>query len=327
MSSTDSLTFGAGQVPHSSYNFFGVHIRTQNDSAFLITRDRNNNIVSFSLDNKQSDVLLPANSIIGDYSAATIIRDTMFVFDGDSLCLHVFRFTDNRLTKCAIKDFSKTIDRKVNVPDLAYVASIEVLDHTLWTPYRIWDAGKYWMDSTTFLGVSYSLDADTLNKLQKWWRRPDDYAKGYFRNTTGFLRRVNDSICLMGYSYIDSLTLINYKTGKMVKTTCFNPCSRFMHYDWKLSEDLGYSRWYDATLEENINILEGEDRILVIKRLSKKEIKELSVYEYYYLDNSLQLLKHGRFTHAVAEQYCFPYQHGFLLFDDKRLKAWYYDKQ
>lgn len=323
------LSFSQPVLTLDKVHRFGIHLYTDKDSNYLLTMDREKNIVLQSLSNSTKLTLSSLDfHQTGQLLPSRLVHDSLFVMDFDSNNLYLFRVTPGKLVRLKKIHYGEVFDNwSESGFDTQHYEPFEVFNNTGYFPYRINVSGTNFTDTTTHIGIPLLDSVVNRNKIQRWLPAPTEYRKETVRNPHIFLKKMDDSICLEGFGFVDTLHLYNYHTGLPVKKISFNKCSQFRKFKPKQVYDLAYVRWHDATTEENTKILVNKNRILLIKRLRRNEITDTAKYEYYYFDKDLNLLKHNLFEHSIREEHCFVYKDGFLLFDNKLMKAYYYGTQ
>lgn len=144
---------------------------------------------------------------------------------------------------------------------------------------------------------------------------------------TFFLKPYNDSLLLYGFSAYDSLYLYNLNSNSIIKRTKFSTVSAYKDFDRSKVTDLAYTRKFEITDEKNVTILINKtiNRILIIKRIAKKNSKEKNEYEYYLLDSNLKILTFNKFNQKINPYISMPFKNGFLISDSLKMNGYYYE--
>lgn len=321
------LSFLPDEIPKNNRdNYFDIHLYSGNSGYGLVSMNENRDILFYSFEKKKS-VTLPINKYFPNSKTlpANLIRDTLFLIDYDNKYLLQFKIKYDSVLFIKKYKLHECLNLDKYFLDPQYFDIMQIMNGDVYFSYGSLFKNNYYRDIFSYFKIPIAqLDKCESISAIKCFPTANAYRKGRFRNNFSFLREINDSICVYGFAFVDSLYLWNYNRLKLSKGVLFNKNSKFRKFQWKKIYDLGYVRWYDATTEENIKILSVNNKILLIKRVARNNLFDQPQYEYYLFDNMLNIITHNQFEHTINEKYCFEYENGFLIFDKNLLHAYYY---
>ncbi len=195
------------------------------------------------------------------------------------------------------------------------------------SPKVIFNYGSLRNERTGYLDKENNLIV--LDPAKKTFQKIGFYPKEFFKKKKYYTGTIFDTdtagSIYFTYDLNDSIFRID-KQGKILSRGRLHPNSNFIDFDWSKEENLAYVRKYSSNTELNLYLkVISNERVLIIKQLSNKNILQKAKYKYFLLDSNLRIINADTIRRDVYPRLAYEYKKGFILLSDSLNKAFYYE--
>src|SRR5215831_7608888 len=305
---------------------FGSFLRNNDSSCEFIFLDYEMNINFYnpSLNTFRKSDMSPHLKNLKLFSAR-LINNLLYLLDCDHKTFSVFNVGDsNRPTPLHVWDLNNILNWNQYYLRFQYRNLFEIRDSLLYLSYGRYNTDACCLDTTAWLMLNLADERHNFS-VKKIFPYPSEFLKGEHYNLNTWICFPGNNMLCAGFHACNRL--YRCMPGQTVFFVSeFERHSWYRKFEREKLNNLGYIRWHTFTDESNENaIILNNGTLLIIKRLRREEIKDISKYEYYLLDSTFSLLSHNTFQQAIHPGFCYAWKKGFLVLTENLDKAFYYE--
>ena len=251
-----------------------------------------------------------------------LISDTLHLLD-----IETYNYKQLKIKKdlALEKIYESNLSGAFNTTAL-FLNSNLVVDKKLvfFKPYLISFYGNYNSKNNLGSNVWMKINTNTGEK-DEFFDFPAEYKQCYQRDFYTVLEKISDSLVLTIFRKLNKIYEVNIYSGKIIKTSSpFLFHSNYMCYNKEQEKNLAYTSKYDLLDEENSNLIFSGEKIFVIKRLVRKDKRDLVKCAILVFDEDLNHIATYYPNKPVQPRLSFGYKDGIAILSDSLNKTYYY---
>ncbi len=303
---------------------FGVHQALLNDTSFIIYAVRPYGLMLTNLSTwKQRVVSFPDSPFKHSDYEVTLNDSLIYILDITSRRLNTYLLSPERITRISQRNIAGLMRGK-NFNQYQQ-PTFEVAEPYIYVRYRTTEPKNNFLAATACI-VGRDNGSGEFTVVDSILHHPKRYRNGKSYYTDSYIKSVDDSLLLYGFSFFDSIYLYNRNSKQFMKKGVLSNVSDFLDYDQSKNMDLAYVRMYSVTNSNNFKFVYNKNtkNILVLRGMKTEKITDTKKIEYFCLNGNLQVMRDSILTHPIHPEFCFAYKQGFLLFTNTLENAYYY---